>query len=346
MATFEYPVPYTATLAFNNKTRKYNVLGSLTVDLEELSKDELTLVASWKAASYRERGAHNSLGDSGECFWNNGRFLSPILVQSDAEDGPEFRPLRPTEVRQMLLSRDQVFTYDEAFFYSSKPYGYQHDLYKETLSNDGWRPETLPNGKPVEDTFTSQAYSARHFLTSLALVDGNLFQITSEPVIGCTYNSESDSVAFHIRTTGKFHEDWEVFRLDRLEDALAYAEERWPNKASNMLFDPLVVHDGSHLSFTDEGYALTFSARALVDEAMTKLANLKKDVGLNVLKLNRILPTFDNERPAIPDDKTLDEIVDRLPSIEPALNASDCGRLSTTINRWHLRPSTSNFSFK
>jgi hypothetical protein len=346
MATFEYPVPYTATLSFKGKQRKYNVLGTLTTELEELSSSDLELVATWRAAMYRERGNHHPLGNSGVCFWNEGRFLSPILIATEAEEGATFSPLSPAAVRDMLLSRDRVLTYDASFFFSSKPSGYQHDLYRQTLADDGWRPNTLPNGEAVEDTFTSQAHSARKFLNTLVLVDGHLFQITAEPVIGCTFDFERDAVTFQIRTPGNFHEDWEVFRLDKFEDALAYGKERWPNKRVEVLFDPLLIHDENRLSFSDEGYSLAFSARTLIDEAMRKLAHVKKEVGLNVLQLNRLLPNFEEGRPVVPGESVLGQIADKLPSIEPALHPEDRCRLSATINRWHLRPTTSKLSFR
>lgn len=343
MAVFEFPVPYTATLKFNEKPRKYNVLGTLTADIEELSMDDLTPVASWQAANYGNRAP---LGPAGECYWHNGRFLSPIFVSPHEDTEPDFVPLRPVDVRRAMITRDRVFTYDDTFFRNSQPSGFDHDLFRETFANDSWRPENLPNGDCVEDTFALKSRSAREFLNSLILVDGNLFHVTSEPVLGCIYSPERECVSVHIRTAEKFHEDWEVFRLDRLEDALAYANDRWPNKSVLFVGSRPTVHDESHLSFNDEAYGLIFSARSLIDEVLSNLPNLPKEVGMHIVRLNRLVPKFEESRPDLPDTETLEEIASKLPGIKSALKLYDCPRLDAAIERWNLRPNLSTFAFR
>lgn len=343
MAVFEFPVPYTATLKFNEKPRKYNVLGSLTAELEELSMGDLTPVASWQAAN---DGDTRPLGPSGECYWHNGRFLSPILVSPHADTEPDFLPLRPIDVRRTMLTRDHVFTYDETFFRNSQPSGYDHDLFHETFANDSWRPDNLPNGEHVEDTFALKSHSAREFIRSLVLVDGNLFQITAEPVLGCIYSSEHEAVSIHIRTVDKFHEDWEVFRLDRLDDAIAYAEDRWPNKRIRFVGGQPTVHDDSHLSFDDEAYSLIYSARAVIDEVLLILPNLPKEVGMNIVRLNHVVPKFEEGKPDLPDTETLEDIAVKLTGIKSALKSHDKARLDAAVERWNLRPNLSTFSFR
>jgi hypothetical protein len=346
MAVFEFPVPHTVTLKFNEKPRKYNVRGSLTAQLEELSMDDLILVGSWRAVTYREKGNHKPLGPSGRCYWHEGRFLAPILIANQNPDSAEFTPLRPIDVRRAMLSRDRVLSFDATFFYSSQPGGWEHELFSETLSNDCWRPETLPNGEYVEDTFAAKAYAAREFLNSLIMVDGNLFQVTAEPVLACTLDSERETVSIHIRTAGNFNDDWEVFRLDKMEDAIAFAEERWPNLRIEILADGFKVHDDTHLSFDDEGYSLLTSALTLLDSALPSLANLPKAVGMNVIRLKKILPEMDEGRPVVPDTDKLEEIAAKLDLIKPALKQDDKVKLEATIARWNLRPSTSTFSMR
>jgi hypothetical protein len=343
MAVFVYPVPYTATLTFNAKPRKYNVLGSLTVNLEELSLNDLTRVASWKATKYQDA---TPLGGAGECYWHNGRFMSPILIARDDDTELDFRPLRPADVRRVMMTTDRVVTFDDVIFRSSQPNGYEHDVFKETFAEDGWRPENLPNGAYVEDNFALKSCSARDLLASFILVDGNLFQVTSEPVLGLIYSSERQSVTIHIRTADKFHEDWEVFGLDRLDDALAYASDRWPDAAIRINGSAPVLHDESHLSFNDEAYSLISSARSLLDEVLITLPNLCKDVGMAIVRMNRIVPEFGEGRPDLPDADTLEEIALGLPGIRSALKPHDQPRLDATIERWNLRPSVSTFTMR
>lgn len=343
MAVFEFPVPYTATLEFNDKPRKYNVLGSLRTELEELSMQDLTPVASWQAANI---GDTRHLGPAGECYWHNGRFLSPILVAPHADTEPSFLPLRPIDVRRTMLTRDRVFTYDDILFRNSQPHGYDHDLFQETFANDSWRPDNLPNGDYVEDTFAMKAKLARELLHSLVLVAGNLFQIKSEPVLGCIYNSELEAVLIHIRSADFFHEDWELFRLDRLEDAVTYAEERWSSKRFQFVGGKPTIHDASHLSFDDEAYSLINSARTAIDETLLALPNLPKEVGMSIVRLNHIVPRFEEGRPDLPDTNTLEDIAAKLPGIKTALKPHDKARLDAAVERWNLRPNLPTFALR
>lgn len=334
MAVFEYPVPYTATLSFNDKHKKFNVLGSLAVDLEEVSSEELTLVASWNASKYPDGSA---LGQAGECYWHKGRYMSPILFAADGSE--HFQALRLGDVRRVMTTRYRVVSFDDVLFRSSQPSGYDHDLFKETFAEDGWRPGNLPRGEYVEDTFALKSSTARTLLNDLVLVDGNLFHVTSEPVIGCIYSSDKKCVSIHIRAADKFHEDWELFRLDRLDDTVAYANERWPDAPIEIVGSAPVLHDESHLTFDDEAHSLTASARSLIDETLGILHNLPKDVGMAIVKLNRIVPVFDDGMPEMPEVDTLEEIVSTLPKIRPALKAYQVPRLNSAITRWDLRPS-------
>ena len=343
MALFEYPVPYTAILSFNRKPKKFNVLGSLSTNLEEIHSGDLRSVASWTAAKYPD---NTPFGQAGECYWHNGRFMSPILLSVGSRQDPDFRHLRLEDVKRVMTTRDRVITFDESFFRSSKPSGYNHDLFKETFAEDGWRPDNLPRGEYLEDNFALKAVGARELLNRLVLVDGNLFHVTSEPVLGCIFNSDDHSVSVHIRTADKFHEDWEVFRLDRLDDVLAYAADRWPNVPVRIIGSAPVLHDESHLSFDDEAYGLLASARSLVDETLPSLHNLSKETGMTIVKLNRIVPVFEDGRHEVPSVDVLEEIASLLPAIRPALKSYEHARLDSAISRWELRPSVSAYGFR
>lgn len=341
MAVFEYPVPYTATLSFNGKQRKFNVLGSLTVDLEELSTEDLTHVATWNACKYPDG---TPLGQAGECYWHKGRFMSPILFAADGS--ADFVSLRPADVHRVMMTRDRVITFDDVFFHSFKPSGYEHDLFKETFAEDGWRPGNLPRGDDIEDTFALKASSARKLLNDLVLVDGTLFHVTSEPVLGCIFSSDTKRVSIHIRTAEKFHEDWEIFRLDRLDDAIAYANDRWPDVPVEVMGSAPILHDESHLDFDDEAYSLTASARSLIDETLGGLHNLSKETGMAIVRLNRIVPVFDDGPPEVLNADILEEIASSLPAIRPALKSYDLPRLDSGIARWELRPSQPTYGFR